>query len=360
MRVSAAALRRYIVAAQGFGAGGEVEDAIGRLSAVQLDSIATVERSHRIVLGSRVGAYPRDTIDRLLGEGRIFEYWAHEKCLLPIVLYPHFRLAMVARGRAHWYELTPDEQALTDEVLAAVRERGPVTSRDFERGDETTLWKAANRVLNALWNDGVLAVAGRRGFERVYDLPERVVPPEVLDGSAPSEEESVRALALRAVRGRGAQTAAAIVEHWRWNGGVRRVRPALDALVREGALDVVDVDDGGPPLYVEAGAELDGDATGSFFLSPFDNLLWDRKVVERLFGFRHVIEIYKRAPERRYGYYVLPLLAADRIVGRADLKTDRKAGKISVLAFHAEPRVRGAKRALGEALSRLTEVACGP
>ncbi len=367
--ISLAQLRRYVVAAQGFAARPrnagveEVVAAIERLSAVQLDSIPIVERSHRIVLGSRVGVYPEAAIGQLLGEGRIFEYWAHEKSLIPMELYPHFRLDIEAGGRSRWYGLTSSESNHIDEVLETVRERGPVSSRDFERGDETTLWKAANRVLNALWNGGALAIARRDRFERLYDLTERVIPKRYLDRK-PTEDESIRELAARAVVGRGALTAAGIVEHWRWKGGVRRVRPHLDALVSDGRLRELAVDDGGAPVYVPAGAELDvSSPKAAVLLSPFDNLLWDKALVERLFGFTPLIEVYKRPHERVFGYYVLPFLLGDQIVGRADLKTDRAEGAVRVLAFHLEQGVRRTRRltdGFERALQRLGLVAGVP
>jgi uncharacterized protein YcaQ len=154
---------------------------------------------------------------------------------------------------------------------------------------------------------------------------------------------------------------ASIREHWRLKGGRARLQPQLDALVREGLLRELAVDDGGAPVYVDPGADLDADpGRTAVLLSPFDNLLWDRPLCERLFGFAHVIEIYKRAAERRYGYYVLPLLWGDRIVGRADLKTDRKAGALRVLAFHPEPGVRESNaldEAFEQALARLARLA---
>ena len=146
-------------------------------------------------------------------------------------------------------------------------------------------------------------------------------------------------------------------DHYRLDGGARGVRPTADALVEEGLLRRVSVEDGGLPVLVRADAELDGEVPGAgVLLSPFDNLLWDRAFVERVFGFRHVIEVYKRAPERVYGYYVLPLLLGDRLVGRADLKAERAEGVLHLRAFHVEPGVRQSKRldtALEGALSRL-------
>jgi uncharacterized protein YcaQ len=143
------------------------------------------------------------------------------------------------------------------------------------------------------------------------------------------------------VRARGALTEAAIREHWRLKGGKARLHHHLLALVDEGLLREVHVDDGGAPFYVCADTELGGDASPPVLVCPFDNLVWDRPLLERVFGFRHVIEVYKREHERTYGYYVLPLLAGDRFLGRADLKADRAEGVLRVRRFTPEPRVRG-------------------
>lgn len=363
-RIGLARLRRVVIAAQGFargrrragggrGAAGHaaaadaVHAAVRRLTCVQLDSISTVERSHRIVLGSRVGVYPAGTVSRLLGEGRLFEYWAHEACLLAVEDYPLLRPRMAERRIHHWYGPVIDrDPGLAEEVLSAIRERGPLGSKDFEGTGSGGMWnwKPAKRMLDALWTAGDLAVAGRQGFQKLYDLAERVIPRSALEATVPDEPDWLRALALRAVAGRGALTASGIREHWRLEGGVKRLQPQLDALVAVGALRRLAVEDGGAPVYVAADAELDPDPPrGAHLLSPFDNLLWDRPFAERVLGFDHLIEVYKREHERRYGYYVLPLLWRDRLVGRADLKADRADradGVLRVRAFHRERGVR--------------------
>jgi uncharacterized protein len=201
-------------------------------------------------------------------------------------------------------------------------------------------WKPAKRALENLFSAGEVAIAGRQGFQRLYDLPERVIPQALLDAPIPSEDEFRRGFALRAVQGRGALTEAGIAEHCRFDGGVKGVRPHVDALERDGLVRRVDVADGGPPVVVLADAELDGAPTAAVLLCPFDNLMWDRPFLSRLFGFDHLIEVYKREHERAYGYYVLPLLVGDRLVGRADLKTDRPRGVLQIKRFTPEPGVR--------------------
>ena len=266
--VRLSAIRRLTVSTQAFAPRfrraktGEVEQAIRRLGAVQLDSITAVDRAHRLTLSSRIGAYDEAGLQGLLGSGRIFEYWAHEACLLSIELWPHCRRTM--HGDAHWrfHEHAMREHGdLVEPVLERIRAEGPLGSRDFEGagdGSEMWNWKPAKAVLEALWDNGVLVVAGREAFQRRYDLAERVIPRAVLDAPIPGEDETLRTLALLAVRARGALTEPAIREHWRLKGGRARLHHHVLGLVDEGLLREVHADDGGPPFYVDAESELDG------------------------------------------------------------------------------------------------------
>jgi len=374
--VSVAEIRRRVVEAQGYvsrtraGTPAEVLATIRGVGCIQLDSVSTVERSHRVALGARVGAYPEPCVSRLLRTGRLFEYWAHEACLLPVEDYPMHRWRMAKFAESHpWrgnvFEREPE---LTQQVLREIGERGPLGSRHFEdsrpraEGSEIGAtgmwnWKPAKVVLEALHSAGRLAIAGRDGFQRLYDLPERVLPPGVADGAVPSDDEYIRWATLRGVEARGALTESAVAEMWRLKGGVARIRPHADALVAEGKLRRLDVADGKAPVLVPAGIEPGGPLPPALLLSPFDNLVWDRAYLKRIFGFEHVIEIYKREHERVYGYYVLPLLRRDRLVGRADLKHDRSEGVLRVKAFHPEPGVRGdLDSTLDAALTRLARV----
>jgi uncharacterized protein len=367
--VSLAQLRRYVVAHQGYaaryrrGRPAEVATAIRRLGCIQLDSISAVDRAHRLTLTSRIGAYPRGTISRLLGAGKVFEYWAHEACLVPIEDYPLFKRRMEHLRERHWWGREhKHDPKLKERVLDALRDRGALPTRFFEGGGGGGMWnwKPEKRILEDLFAAGEVVVAGRDGFQRLYALPEQVIPPAYLEAPAPSEEEFVSGYALRAVQGRGALTESGIAEHCRFPGGAKAMRPVVDGLAAEDLVRRVAVDDGGTPVVVPAAAELDGGVPSrGVLLCPFDNLLWDRPFVERVFGFRHVIEVYKPAPQRVYGYYVLPFLYGDRLVGRADLKSDRAEGVLRVRAFHLEPKVRrsGAlETALERALARLAKV----
>jgi hypothetical protein len=367
--ITIAELRHRAVAAQGYasrarrGRTAEVEAAIDRLGCVQLDSISAVERSHRIAIAGRVGTYPRGTVSKLLGSGRVFEYWAHEACLIHVSDWPVWRRRMESRRAHHWYGPVIDsDPELAERVLAEIRERGPLGSRHFEGAGSGGMWgwKPAKRMLDALWTAGMLVIRGRVNFQRLYDLPERVLPSELLSAPVPTEAEYLRALALRAVRARGVLTEYGIVEHNRLRGGTARIRPHVDALVADGLLVRRSVEDGGADVLLPAGDPPGGATTAAVLMSPFDNLLWDRPFAERVLRFSHLIEVYKRAHERRYGYYVLPFLLGDRIVARLDIRSDRQAGALRVVALHPEPRVRwGARHQAGveKALGRLAATA---
>jgi uncharacterized protein YcaQ len=357
-RVSVTALRRYVIAYQGYAnrfrraSCDQVAQTIERLGAVQLDSISTVERAHRLTLLVRAGTYPETWVSDLLRRGVVFEYWAHEACLIPVGDYPLLRWRMQQLADRHWWGAarSAEGRVLEATVLERIREEGALPARAFEgRSEGMWGWKPAKRALEHLFAAGEVAIAGRTGFQRLYDLPERVIPAAALNSPVPSEQEFRRGFALRAVLSRGALTEAGIVEHCRLAGGVRAIRPPIDELVARGELRRVCVEDGGPAVVVPADATIDGESSACTLLSPFDNLLWDRAFVRRLFGFNHVIEVYKRPAERLYGYYVCPLLARDRLVGRADLKVDRSRGTLQVRRFTAhEP----APRRVGELLER--------
>ena len=369
------ALRRLMVSAQGYtprarrAGAAEVEAAIGRASCIQLDTVTAVERSHRIAIACRAGLYERGTVPRLLREGRIIEYWFHALCVLPVEDWPLFAWVRNAMDEGvPWHgDVRKRYPGLAERVLGEIRERGALGSRDFtgkadpsphRAGTSSEVmwsWKPAKQMLDALFAEGELVIADRVNFQRRYDLPERVLPKKVLDAPVPSAEDSIKALIVKAVRARGALGEVAITEHVRplWHlGGAKAARPYVDALVAEGRLERLAVDGGRAPVVVEAGVELDRPRpTAAVLLSPFDNLLWGYQFPTWALGFKHVIELYKPAPQRQYGYYVLPFLWRDRIVGRADLKSERKDGALVVKAFHLEPGIRPS-RALDEAFDR--------
>jgi uncharacterized protein YcaQ len=238
--VELAALRRYLVAHQRFATrprnarAADVAAEVRRLSCVQLDSISTVDRAHRLTLASRIGRFRPQAVSELLGSGVLFEYWAHEACLLPIEDYPLFKRRMEELGDRHWWGRRHDhDPEVKERVLDALREHGPLPTRFFEGGGGGGMWnwKPEKRLLEDLFAAGKVAVAGRDGFQRLYALPEAVIPRRFLDAPVPSDSEFERGYALRAVEGRGALTEAGIAEHCRFRGGARRMRPVVDALV---------------------------------------------------------------------------------------------------------------------------------
>jgi hypothetical protein len=194
-------------------------------------------------------------------------------------------------------------------------------------------------------------VRSRENFQRVYDLPENVIADKWLDAPALSRAKTLRALCLRAVKARGALTAAGVAEHYRIDGRTKSVQPHLDALAKTGDIECVEAEDTSKPFYIDPDAKKN---TTSVLLSPFDNLLWDRAMLRRAWGFDHVMEIYKRPHERKYGYYVLPFLHGDRLMGRVDLKSERTEGALVARAVHREPGWdERADDALAKALARL-------
>ena len=379
------ALRRLMVSVQGYAprvrrvGAEEVASAIRRASCIQLDTVTAVERSHRIAIASRAGLYPPGTVAGLLRVGRVIECWAHALCVVPAEDWPLYAWARERmREGAPWHgDVRARYPGLAERVLAEIRERGALGSRDFTGAPDPAphragtsseamwSWKPAKQMLDALFASGELVVADRVSFQRRYDLPERVLPREVLEAPVPSEQEAVEALIVRAVRARGALSEFAITEHvrpiWSFLGGAKAARPYVDSLVARGTLERLAVEDGRAPVVVEAEVELDRPRPGTaVLLSPFDNLLWGYQFATRVLGFEHVIELYKPAPQRRYGYYVLPFLWRDRIVGRADLKSERRNGSLVVKAFHLEPGVRRSaalEEAFDRALDRLRRTA---
>lgn len=361
--VPLAALARIAIHAQGYvtrrraATKADVEAVVRRLSCVQLDSIATVARSHKLALASRVGRLPKDAEWDLMREGRVFEYWAHEASLLHADDHVLFRRRMRDRSVHHWWgPVLASDPALARRVLRVVRKKGPVRSDDFA-GRNTGMWglKPEKRMLDALWTAGKLAVAGREGFVRLYDLPERVLPERVLDAKPPSPRANLDALLQRAVHARGVLTAQGARDHFRLDETTAQVGTRLRALAGRGDLQRLHVGDGGKDAYAPSDADLDPpEPRGAVLLTPFDNLLWDRHFARRALGFDHLIEVYKPQPQRRFGYYVMPLLVDGRIVGRADLKADRDAGRLLHKAMHWEGRPTArAREGFEEAFDRL-------
>jgi len=270
---------------------------------------------------------------------------------------------MREREHHHWWgPVIASNRPLATRILGDIRERGPLGSRHFEGKGGGGMWnlKPAKKMLDALWTAGQLVVSGRQGFQRIYDLPERVLPVSILEAPVPTASETLRRLILKAVHARGVLTASGIVNHHKFKGGVTPLETPLDHLVRAGELKRLEVEDGDAPVFTTGDAEPDSTnkAANAVLLSPFENLLWDRAFVRRFFKFDHLIEVYKKQPHRQYGYYVLPFLWNDKLVGRADLKAHRDEGVLKVKAFHLEPGVRDTstlRDAFHMALARLAK-----
>ena len=328
----------------------DVLEAIRRMGMLQIDTINVVARSPYLVLWSRLGDYRPEWLDELLAEGRLFEYWAHEACFLPIEdygLYRHRMLDPAAMGwkySANWMRERAGEVAA---LLAHIRARGPVRSSDFERTDGKSggwwEWKPEKRSLEVLFTSGALMIARRHNFQRVYDLAERVLPGWD-DADLPAIDAVRRSFALRTVKALGLARAAWIPDYHR----TRRPHADLDALAEEGLLLRARVDAWKDPVYVHpehAGLARQAGAgelapTLTTFLSPFDPVVWDRRRALELFGFDYRLECYTPAPKRRHGYFTLPILRRGALVGRIDAKAHRRTGVFEVKAALFEPGLR--------------------
>ena len=334
----------------------DVLAAIRRMGVLQIDTISVVARSPYLVLWSRLGDYDPCWLDQLLAEGSLFEYWAHEACFIPIEDYGLYRHRMIDPGSlgwkfaGAWLREHPGEVA---RVLAHIRTHGPTRSADFERaggeGGGWWAWKPEKRALEVLFTAGRLMIAERRGFQRVYDLAERVLPGWD-DARMPSMEETRRTLTLDAVRALGLAKAA-------WIPAYHRSRPpqlAPQALADQGLLLRARVEGWKEPVFVHPdhaallARAADGALTATLnsLLSPFDPIVWDRRRALALFGFDYRLECYMPAEKRRYGYFTLPLLRRGALVGRVDAKAQRKAGVFELKSLVLEPGVRASERLL--------------
>jgi uncharacterized protein YcaQ len=359
LRLSSEAARRIAVDRQRFASRtrvaslAEVEAAIERLGCVQIDSVTAVDRAHRLTLAARLGRLPDDGINRLRRSGRVFEYWAHEACLLPVSEWRYFTHIRRRREHPWWGRVLDEHPDLAEAVLQRITAEGPLSARAFGgAGKGYWEWTPAKRVFEALWTAGDIAVFERRGFERMYDLTERVIPAEHR-ASEPDDDETLRHFVGRTVRSRGVVTRQRIADYYRTPGGMKALAAPIAELTSAGTVLECRIDDHDALCDPAAAALADSPPAPAapVLLCPFDNLIWDREETRRLFGFSHALEIYKPASQRVWGYYVLPLLVGDRLVGRVDLKSDRKAGLLRPLAVHWEGRAQPAQ--LERALARL-------
>jgi uncharacterized protein len=318
---------------------------IGRTGVLQVDSVNVLQRAHYMPLFARIGPYDVELLHRAQSgreRRRLVEYWAHVQALMPVELWPlmQHRMADYRERRGKWWRDVPTD--LTRRLLAEITDRGALTARDLDDGRQRSRehwgwnWSAARQGLDLLYMVGDLAVAGRNSqFEVVYDLPERVLPGRVLALPTPPREDVVRELVRRAAISHGIATENCLRDYYRL-GALAQVRPAIADLVEAGELVPARVEGWRRPAYLHAGTKVPRRVSARALLSPFDPLVWERERTERLFDFHYRIEIYVPAHLRRHGYYVLPFLLGDRIVGRVDLKADRRAGVLRVPAAYAE------------------------
>jgi uncharacterized protein YcaQ len=370
--LSADEARRLAVAAQGFGRRrptGRVDArhlrrTIDDVGLLQLDSVNVFCRSHYMPVFSRLGPYPREALDRLAwhenpggtsrraGQRDLIEYWGHEASLLPVELQPLLRWRMARADALAWKgvaRVAAEQPELLEFVLDVVRKRGPIRASDLaakgrrREPGEMWNWSEEKTALEYLFFAGRLCAARRVNFERLYDLPERVLPHQILEAPTPSQEEAQRQLILIAAKRQGVATEADLGDYFRLPRAESKARVA--ELAEDGGLVPVRVEGWRQPAYLstERPAGLRRAAAARALLTPFDSLIWARERAERIFGFRYRIEIYVPAPKRIYGYYVLPFLLGDRLVARIDLKSDRQAGVLRVRGAFAEPDVDAAR-----------------
>lgn len=358
--------RRIALAAQGFGrprpatvGTRQLAGVVQRLRVVQVDSVNVLTRAHYLPFFSRLGPYDTALLDRMRdGAGprartgrTLVEYWAHEASLLPHDTWPLLGFRMeAARARAWSRDVVDDHPQLLEAVLGVVREHGPLTAREVEawlphgadKGRENWgwNWSAVKQCLEYLFWAGLITSAGRnQQFERRYAVPERVLPPDVVARSpgspdAPDRLDALTDLLRQAVRAHGVGTRRDLADYFRVRGPL--VGQALDRLVAAGEAEEVRVEGVRGTAYLDPAARRPRAVRGAALLSPFDSLVWQRDRVEELWGFRYRIEIYVPAPQRVHGYYVLPFLLDEQLVGRVDLKADRSAGALRVRALHWE------------------------
>jgi hypothetical protein len=353
-RISVTAARRIALAAQGFAdprptgriGRGHLRRLVERIGLIQIDSVNTLVRAHELPAFARLGPYPRALIKESTERHReLFEYWGHAACLMPMSTQPlwRWRMERLREGeRGGVDRIERERPGYAAAVLAEVRDRGPIAAGDLTDGGTAKGpwwgWADGKSVLEWLFWAGELSVAGRRnGFERVYDLTERVVPPEILAAPTPSIDDAHRELVRIASRALGVATRTDISTYFYLRAD--RTVASIAELVEAGDLVPVTVDGWSQSAYLAAGARRPRRVNARALLAPFDPLVFDRVRVERLFGMRYRIELYTPAPKRVFGYYVLPFLLGDTLVGRVDLKADRARATLLVQAAWGEPGI---------------------
>jgi uncharacterized protein YcaQ len=358
--LSAAVARRIALGAQGFArrrpakppTAKQIRELVDRLGVLQLDSVNVFARAHYMPVFSRLGPYDRAVLDRLAGHTRgrinrrLVEYWAHEAALIPIERHPLFRWRMASANEDAWgrmSRLAAEAPETIEEAFALVAEQGPTRASDTgavrppPRPGHMWNWHEGKVALEYLFWSGRLMAARRVNFERLYDTPERVLPPEILAAPTPSREDAQLELTRIAAAALGIATEPDLGDYFRLPRADSKARVA--ELAAAGELMPVQVTGWAAPAYLWPAARRPRRIEARALLSPFDPLVWFRPRAERLFGFRYRIEIYTPAEKRIHGYYVLPFLLGDALVARVDLKSDRQRDALLVQGAFAEAGV---------------------
>ncbi|MFE3555397.1 winged helix-turn-helix domain-containing protein [Streptomyces sp. NPDC059193] len=350
LSLSADEARRIALRAQGFlGAPdrrGGVRGVLRHLGAVQLDTISVLARSHELIPYARLGAVGRDTVEKAYWSDRhAFEYWSHAACILPIEEWPHFAFRRRAnQERGHRWHILEDKQQSTRAVLDRLRADGPLTSTELggaKNGGEWFEWSETKIAVEWLLDTGEVVCSQRRGWKRVYDLPERAVPDALLHDDL-DDRECLRRLVALAGQSLGVGTRADIADYHRLKGD------QVDAVLADSGLVPVAVEGWGKQAWADPAA-LAATPRGrhrTTLLSPFDSLVWDRRRTERIFGFTHRLEAYVPKPKRLHGYFAMPLLAGGRLAGRVDPGREGR----TLVARQLSLETSGAAPAMAEAL----------
>jgi uncharacterized protein YcaQ len=345
-QLTAGQARRIMLAAQGFGRpepanvnAGHLQRVIDRIAQFQIDSVNVAVRAHYMPAYARLGGYDRELLHRAAGRAprRVFEFWGHAAAFLDVELQPAFRFRMEAhRRREHgWHErLLAEHPGLVEKVYAQVAECGPLTARQVEHDEERAAggwwnWSAVKHACEYLFSIGELTSAGRNAaFERMYDLPERVIPARVLAQPTPSEEEARLSLARRAASALGIFTPNWLAEYFYTDK--KSAAAIVEALVASGEAEPIGVRGWTQPAHLWTAAARPRRLHVDALVAPFDSLVFDRDRLIDVFDVHYRIGLYTPADQRVHGYYVYLFVMDDRIAARVDLKADRKAGRLLV------------------------------
>jgi uncharacterized protein len=373
--LSIAEARRVALHAQGFRgqdkskavAWANIAKTIDTLHLLQIDSVNVLSRSHYLPLFSRLGSYEHAMLDKrtLAPKNRhVFECWAHEASFVPLRLHPlmRWRMQRALNGKGKYSGISAfnrENKAFLKDTLDFISNNGPVYAADVPGGGKSSGgwwgWSKGKLALETLFDQGLITAASRDGFERLYDITERVIPAEVLSLQTPTEAHSFKTLTAMAGEALGIGTAFDLRDYFRLP--VAEAKAALDANVKEGTLLPVQVEGWKGPAYLHRSAKLAKTAGGNALLSPFDPLVWFRERTERLFSFHYRIEIYTPETKRKFGYYVLPFLCGEKLAGRVCLKADRATSTLMVNTSHLEEKCDAAHTAesLAAELKRMAD-----